>query len=1339
VASATAERLSVLGPSSIMRPAKGIAFGVFKSKSVSASQLAERFKKISGVVAVSPNYRRKASALPNDALFSYQWGLRNTGQTGGDGLDTNAPAAWDISVGSPDVVVANIDSGAFYAHEDLAANIWTNPADAPNGIDDDGNGWVDDVHGIDVYAGDADPQDEYGHGTHTSGIIAAVGNNGLGVTGVAWKTKIMPLRFLGADGYGEDAGAIECIKYAIDMKSKGVNIVAINASWGGPDDDPVLRDAIDAAGKAGIVFCAAAGNDGVDTDITPYYPASYDLPNIISVGAHDDYGQTLLNYSNYGHTSVDLFAPGFDIYSTIPSFTLGGFLFFDDMESGDGNWTAESPWRITDEMYWSPGNSWSDSPSAEYSNGLDLSLTSRGIDMSPAHGAGAVLEFFASFQVSDTSDDAVFVEASGDGGGTWTPLGYINGEGGADTWYYFCQLVPRELLTDQFRIRFRLQTDDHLTGDGIHIDDIGLSPITGIESGYDFMEGTSMAAPYVTGTIALLAAAAPGDSLTGRIGRVLSTVTPYRPGSSTSDGRLNIGGALASTRQRFQETDSNLSYSGTWVALNPPGNSSYSGSNYRYTSTTGSTVYFGFTGTGFSLIAKTSNTSGKAWVSIDGGTRTLVDLYSAGTLYQQRVWSSQPLSYQSHTVKIECSGQKNGASTGYSVNVDALDITGGALTPLTRPTVDAGADASLDEGSTFLQAGGISEPGAHTWTVTVNYGDGGAAANLPVAGGTFTLSHVYAREGSYTATVTATDELGRTGTDTVNLTVANVAPTFDAGVDAGVNEGSAFTRAGSFTDPGTDTWTGSVDYGDGSGAQAFTCTSARTFTLSHVYGNEGAYPVQVTITDNSGASASHSFQVNVANVAPAVEAGPAAVARRGAAFSGSGSFVDPGSDSWTATVDYGDGSGLQALALAGKTFALSHTYADIGDYTVTVTVSDGKDTSSDTREVAVLATTRMEQTDPNLVWSGSWSVGTGPLYSKGSYKYSRYASSITIAFHGRSLDWIARKSATVGTASVSVDGGPAATVNLAGATAYQARVWGTGLLPDGAHLVKITRSTGTLNVDAFDVDGTLLLPSRAEDSSTALVRGGTWTSIYSPSSSGASYKKATVPGATISVPFNGERLYLYAVKGPSMGIAEISLDAGAFEEVDLYRSTAAYKQMVWSSPVALSPGLHVVRVRCKGAAHPGAPATSTAVNVDYVELAGRLVTTTRVEENSPLLAPGYAGAWLPSSNPSYSGGNLRYANTLGSSLTVNFTGFSLSLISKRAATYGKMTITLDGDTAHAASVDLYSATLRVQQNVWSTGVLNPGTHSVIIEWAGTGSAGGRNIAVDALDIIGAIP
>ncbi|MCW8092843.1 S8 family serine peptidase [Alteromonas sp. ASW11-130] len=257
---------------------------------------------------------------PNDPQYAELWGLHNTGQSGGVAdIDVNAFEAWDRLRGESEVVVAVIDTGVDYTHEDLVNNMWINPNEvAGNGIDDDNNGYIDDIYGIDTVNDDSDPMDDHYHGTHVAGTIGAEGNNGIGVVGVNWRTSIIACKFLSAGGSGSTSDAIECLDYLYDLKvNHGINIILSNNSWGGGGASPALEAAIALHRDAGIIFVAAAGNDASDNDLYPSYPSSYGTENIVSVAAIDRFGE-LADFSNYGETTVDIGAPGVNILSTIP-------------------------------------------------------------------------------------------------------------------------------------------------------------------------------------------------------------------------------------------------------------------------------------------------------------------------------------------------------------------------------------------------------------------------------------------------------------------------------------------------------------------------------------------------------------------------------------------------------------------------------------------------------------------------------------------------------------------------------------------------------------------------------------------------------------------------------------------------------------------------------------------------------------------------------------------------------------------------------------------------------------------------------------------------------------
>ena len=260
-------------------------------------------------------YRKTGDEVPNDPMFNDQWALNNLGQDGGKKrADIDALKAWQTARGSDAVVVAVLDTGVDFTHEDLRENMWVRPEKlAP--YHDDELGDINDLNGYNGTDAIADPMDDNGHGTHCAGIIGAEGNNGIGISGINWKVKIMPLKFLGRGGFGSTDAAIEAINYAIDRRKNGVNVRVISASWGSNSRSKALEDTIRAASDAGILFIAAAGNDGSDNDRRPHFPSNYDIPNVISVAALDR-NDKLASFSNYGAKSVHVAAPGKDIVST---------------------------------------------------------------------------------------------------------------------------------------------------------------------------------------------------------------------------------------------------------------------------------------------------------------------------------------------------------------------------------------------------------------------------------------------------------------------------------------------------------------------------------------------------------------------------------------------------------------------------------------------------------------------------------------------------------------------------------------------------------------------------------------------------------------------------------------------------------------------------------------------------------------------------------------------------------------------------------------------------------------------------------------------------------------
>jgi len=271
-----------------------------------------------GIRYAEPDYLMESAAVPNDPSFGQQWGLQNTGQTvngtkGTAGADIHAPAAWNLATDSHSVVVAEVDSGIDYNHADLAGSVWSNPG----GI----GGCAAGTHGFNVVAGNCSPLDDFGHGTQVAGVLGAVGDNGTGIAGVAWRTTILPVKWTNSLGHGTTSRLLKALDRVLVAKAAGVNIRVVNDSpvFTGTGFSQALSDELDKLATNNILFVTAAGNNKNNNDTTPRYPCDYGKPNELCVGATDQRDQ-LASFSNFGAASVDLAAPGNNIFTT----NLGG-------------------------------------------------------------------------------------------------------------------------------------------------------------------------------------------------------------------------------------------------------------------------------------------------------------------------------------------------------------------------------------------------------------------------------------------------------------------------------------------------------------------------------------------------------------------------------------------------------------------------------------------------------------------------------------------------------------------------------------------------------------------------------------------------------------------------------------------------------------------------------------------------------------------------------------------------------------------------------------------------------------------------------------------------------
>ena len=311
--------------------------GLFRvrSRSLNTTALLAAFANHPDVIYVEPNFIVHTVGEPADPMFPLLWGLKNVGQSVNGGLpgvpgsDVNATDAWDAAFGSTSNVVAIVDTGIDYHHSDLASNMWSAPAAFTVTIGDSVVSCAAGTHGFDAITHTCDPMDDHNHGTHVAGTIGAAGNNGIGVSGINWTASLMGLKFLNSSGSGTIADAIDAIAFATQAKAVfsgtgGANIRVLSNSWGGGGFSQALLDEINAANDHDMLFVAAAGNNGMSNDILPFYPASYDAPNVVTVAATTN-TDARAYFSNYGAHSVHLGAPGVDILSTIRGDAYGFF------------------------------------------------------------------------------------------------------------------------------------------------------------------------------------------------------------------------------------------------------------------------------------------------------------------------------------------------------------------------------------------------------------------------------------------------------------------------------------------------------------------------------------------------------------------------------------------------------------------------------------------------------------------------------------------------------------------------------------------------------------------------------------------------------------------------------------------------------------------------------------------------------------------------------------------------------------------------------------------------------------------------------------------------------
>jgi subtilisin family serine protease len=515
----------------------------------------------SRIAWAEPDSRQHGASAPADPLFGQQWGLHNSGQdvegvSGTADADIDAPEAWDRTTGSPAVRVAIVDSGINLDSPDLAPAIATNPGETgagreDNGVDDDGNGFVDDWRGWDFVQEDNDPSDTYAHGTHVAGIVAARAGNA-GITGVAPRTSLIPVRVLDNLNEGTCSEIASGMYYAVRDGADVVN-VSIGSYYPCLAEQAVIESAPD------VLFVVAAMNDSSDVDEQPAYPCAFPSANIVCVAATDA-DDRLAGFSNYGASAVDLGAPGENVLSNYLKWGARESLFSDGFETSlTGRWVTggfPDTWGRSF-VYWHSGSySLTDSPFGEFENDADnYAALAQPLDLTDRNDCAAIVWTKTMLGALDPSlpiedQDMLLAETSPDGYAWGRRPGVLFGDGGWGKWYVdLSELEGR----DTGSLRFRLISNSSGTAEGVALDDFEVICVpvepgyTGAADEYAIDWGTSMAAPHVSGVAALILALRPGASAAELKQRLLASVdrVPALAGKTVTGGRLNAARAVA--------------------------------------------------------------------------------------------------------------------------------------------------------------------------------------------------------------------------------------------------------------------------------------------------------------------------------------------------------------------------------------------------------------------------------------------------------------------------------------------------------------------------------------------------------------------------------------------------------------------------------------------------------------------------------------------------------------------------------------------------------------------------------------------------------------------------
>jgi subtilisin family serine protease len=1290
---------------------------VYSSDTLSTAELVQRFQSTPGVVAVSPDYQRSITMTPNDPFFPNLWGLENTGQavsgtTGTAGADIDATTAWDTAQGAG-TVVADIDSGVDYTHPDLNANMWVNPGEIPgNGIDDDHDGYVDDVYGIDAAAGDSDPMDENGHGTHTAGTIAAVGNNNIGVIGVAPQAKVMALRFLDASGNGADSAAITCINYAISMKlNHGVNVVAISASWGGSGYDTLLYNAVQNAANAGIVFVTAAGNNGTNNESTPFYPANYGNANLIAVGASTSNDQRA-SFSNYGPTKVDLFAPGSNIEST---YWVASHVAQYAYESG----TSMATPHVSGTIALVAGLHPTDSVATRINRVL-LSvdkvsafsgLCVTGGRLNAANAVATAPPTISSLSsATGTTAGGTTVVISGTGfiglsGPSAVTFGGTNATGyTVDSPTQITATVPAHTagtvsvrVTGAFGASSDTANDDYVYWAPVPAI-TGLNPTSGYTTGTNsvVMTGTGF-----TGATSVLFGSTPATTFNVDSD---TQITAVAPAGSVGTVRAQVTTAGGTTPDTSADDYTYLMVPVPTVsALTPTQGPTIGGTSLVVTGTnlTGATaVVFGSTNaTAFHVDSNTQVTA-------------TAPAHAAGTV----------------SVLVTTAGGTNVDTSADHYLYVVLPVPAvSGLAPTAGPVT--GGTSVVITGSNFSGATAVSFGGTAATAFTVNSGTRITATAPARAPGAVQVQ--VTGPGGSSPEVTADDF-----TYFARPAIASLSPATGptAGGTSVVITGANFVGLSGAA---------AVTFG-GVNATSYSVDSATQITATAPAHIAGAVRLQVIA---AGGTTADTGADDYTYTSPALQSyqesdGHIGYVGSWVSFkraSASGGAYERAKTSGSSATIYFNGDKLDWIAMKGTTTGKADVYLD-GAFKTTVDLS------------AAAATYQVDVWNTGLLANGlhhvtiQWNTGN----AAGKYvTLDRVDVLGTIAYAPPAITSLSPSlGATAGGTTVAINGSgftevsglSAVTFGGVNATSYTVNSPSkiTAVAPAhaaGAVQVQVTAAGGATFDTAADDFTYVVAPTMTRLDVTAANAAFVWTTAWgsftTASAFGGSYLRSSAAGAQVVIPFNGQQLDWIATKGTTTGTADVYVDNVLSATVNLAASPVAYQQKVYSTGI-LAAGYHTVKIVRRSDNISG-----KYITVDAIDLAGSLAAPVRTEDStrpSPFVWNPVATSWTSTANASASGGAYTSINMASASITFNFTGVKLDIIARTASSFGIASISIDGGTPVAVS--LYSSAAGSKK--WSTGFLAPGNHTVVFSRSGrkSSSSTGYTIDLDAVDLTG---